>query len=327
MNDFVKKCEKRISEVQELLKQNPEWIKRYADYAQDISVNLEKIKSEKQKINEWAPLYLYMTVGQAKAQMVFSLRYLGQDVAKLKVGKGKITITTKGFDDINKRDFDCGVELDGNEWTSKESASFRRHFAGLPERAENSGKHNEEHRLESLLLTEFSKKSGENKILRNIQPVKFSGSARFQMCTPLSASSIEKVSYSGANGGGIDMLARVGRGVAKLCIMEVKKDNKKPTDAILQGLAYAAFIQELLRSESGGQWWKIFGYSGELPEPLELYVACVMPSIDNNDISFSKEMIKTNNRDSFHLHYIYFQEKNNNLVDVATSLNQYIVSS
>ena len=325
MNDFLNECENKIAKVHKLLKEKPEWIKRFAEYAQSINNNLEKIKSKKQEFHEWAPLYLYMNVSEAKGQMVFSLRYLGQNVATLNVANKKITISTINFENKNKRDFGCNVKLNDSDWRSKEASDFRSHFSRNPIRSGNSHKGNEEHRIESLLLTEFSKKSRKDKMLCNIQPVKLSGIARFQMTTPLTASKIKDIGYSGPYGGGVDILSRIGSGNAtKLCIMEVKDENdskEPPKKAIQQGLAYATFIRELLRSKSGEKWWKIFGFSGKLPDQLELYVACVMPSIDNNDTSF-KDIIITIEQDSFHLHYLYFQEKNNSIVDVVTSVKQ-----
>jgi hypothetical protein len=107
--------------------------------------------------------------------------------------------------------------------------------------------------------------------------------------------------------------------------MELKDENapkEPPAKAILQGLAYATFITELLRSESGQEWWKIFGFSGKLPEQLELCVACVMPSTKNNDIFFANKIIKTA-KDSFHLHYIYFKEEDNKVVNIETSLKEH----
>jgi len=99
-----------------------------------------------------------------------------------------------------------------------------------------------------MLLTEFSKKSGKDKVLCNIQPVKIAGIARFQMPTPLYASDIKNVEFAKWEGGGIDILSRIGTGNAtKLCIMELKDENapkEPPTKAIFQGLAYATFIRE-----------------------------------------------------------------------------------
>jgi hypothetical protein len=330
MSDFDDECGKTILKVQDLLKQNQEWESRYVKYAKAIKANLETIKNNKQKFREWPPLYLYMNVVEAKGQMTFSLRYRGQDVAKLKVGTDKIIISTKGFDDKNKRDFGCDIEIKDSEWKSGKAANFRRYFSEHINRTDKSGKRNEEHRIESLLLTEFSKKKSKDKILCNIQPVKFAGITRFQMPTPLSASDTKQVKYSGSRGGGIDIMTRIGTGNAiKLCIMEVKDENdskEPPAKAIQQGLAYATFMRELLRSDNGEEWWKLFGFSRILPERIELYVACVMPSINNNDTSFADKTINLA-QDSFHLHYIYFQEKNNNVVDIATSFKQCSLKS
>jgi hypothetical protein len=327
MGNFNDACGNIVNEVQNLLykSRNNEWIKRYADYAGFISANLETIKNKKKQFNEWAPLYLYMNIGSAKDRMPFSLRYLGQEVATLKVGQKYITISTKNFDSANERDFNCKVQLHNKEWASGEASNFRRYFSGNPERTDKSRKRNEEHRIESLLLTEFSKTKKKHKFLHNVQPVKFAGVARFQMSTPLKASNIKNVAYSGSNGGGIDILSRIGIGNAtKLCIMEVKDENidkEPPTHAILQALAYATFIRELLRSESGQLWWQIFGFNGELPGQLNIPVVCVMPSTQGNDFSFQDETIAIDN-DLFSLNYLYFTEKNNTIVDGVTSLKQ-----
>ncbi len=183
-----------------------------------------------------------------------------------------------------------------------------------------------------MFLTEFTKKIGINKIICNIQPVKISGIARFQMPTPLYGSNIKNIKYAGYGGGGIDILSRIGKSnTIKLCIMELKDENtvkEPPAKVIHQALAYATFIRELLRSDWGQQWWKIFGFGGKLPQSLELYVTCVMPSRENpadNDRSFADVIVKTNGQDSFHLNYIYFQEKDNKLMGIETSLKQCIV--
>lgn len=49
-----------------------------------------------------------------------------------------------------------------------------------------------------------------------------------------------------------------------------------------------------------------------------------MPSKKNDDTSFANEIIRTT-KDSFHLHYIYFKEEDNKVVDIVTSLKQCIV--
>jgi len=331
VQDFNGDYIKMISRVQRLLVEHTEWFNRYVEYAAKINTNLGAIRKNKLKFHEWAPLYLYMNVAAAKGQGIFSLRYLGQDVAKLKVGIGKITISTKGFDENNKASFGCTIELVDDEWKSDKAASFRRYFSSPDGVVGKLKKRNEEHRIESMFLTEFEKKKSIDKVLCNIQPVKIAGIARFQMPTPLSASDINNIKYVGPAGGGIDIISRIGTGgTTKLCIMELKDENvskEPPAKAILQGLAYAVFIRELLRSKSGEEWWKIFGFSGKLPKPLELYVTCVMPSsVKNNDTSFSNKVITTG-KDTFNLNYIYFDKEDNVVGRIETSLKLCIAKS
>lgn len=324
----IEKCEQIITETQNLLFENQEWVHRYIDYGKAIFDNIERIKDKKRLFNQWAPLYIYMNVLGAKGTMPFSLRYLGQDIATLKVNKNDIIITTKNFAEKNMKYFGCDIDLDGIDWTSKEAAKFRKYFKSNPKRINAAGKNNEEHRIESLLLTEFSKKNSKEKLICNIQPVKIAGISRFQMPTPIAASKVESLKYSGYSGGGIDILARIGTGGGvELSIMEVKDKNtssEPPEKVILQGLSYATFIRELLRSDGGEDWWKIFGFKRRLPDKINFFVTCVMPSIENDDTTFSNFKIKIN-QDTFHLNYMYYIEKNNHITDFSTSLKQCIV--
>ena len=308
-----------VTKAQSLLYENEEWMKRYAEYASSVEKNLNIIKKNKAGFHQWAPLYLYMPVTEAKNKGdLFSLRYLGQDVAKLKVNEDTITISTKNFNTNNRDHFGCDIKLDDAEWKSKEAANFRNRFVKNPERNNGSGKKNEEHRIESLLLTEFSKTNSEEKSIVNIQPVKIGGIARFQMPTPLAGANIKDIRYSGGNGGGIDILARVGKGAStKLCIMEVKDKYESPKKVLQQGVAYATFIRELMRSACGEHWMKIFGFKG-LPKKIELYVACVMPKDVKNDKFEDKTLIIGD--DNLHLRYLYVHEKDNKILGIETSL-------
>jgi hypothetical protein len=323
---FLSECSELVVSATSLLYDRAdEWTSRYSEYARQLLKNKERIQNKKNNFKEWPPVHLYMDISSAKRGMEFSLRYQGQNIAKMKVNaQDEVTIITKKFDETNKRDFGCHIELYNDPWASKKASEFRQHFKGMPVRSHRSRKGNEEHRMESLLLTEFSKAS-QSKLLRNIRPVKIADFARFQMPTPFSASST--LGYSGANGGGIDILSRIGIGAgARLCIMEVKDENtsKEPLHkAVQQGLAYAVFIRELLRSKSGSGWWQIFGFNRRLPEKLELSVVSAMPPKEGDDLSFAGQVIHVpNSEDCIHLHYLSFQEKDNKLLAMASSLPQ-----
>lgn len=334
MSDYVDKCKNVILDVQNLLKEKKEWVERYSNYSELMDANKKIIQDKKKLFNEWAPLHVYMTITGAKGKMDFSLRYRGQEVGNLIVDKqDNVSISTsQTFNKSNKRDFECDIELDKNAWASQKAASFRQHFRNNRPRTTKAKSRNEEHRVESLLLTEFSKKKKENKRLFNIQPIKIANLARFQMPTPLKASKAQKIEYAGCRGGGIDILCRIGTGKGtKLCILEVKDENNSNEThkkTVLQGLAYATFIRELLRSESGEKWWKIFGFNGNLPEKLDLYVASAMPDKNDDETAFAGKSIKIEgSKDVFHLHYLSFKEENNALAYIKTSLKQCIVGT
>ena len=301
------------------LNKNDEWRHRYDEYGKKISANINFIKIVRRSFHEWSPLNIYLNISSAKNAKIsvnFELRYLGQTVADLKANmKVEHKLNTRHYEKTNRRDFDCDICLSNADWQGNDAAKFRSFFKDRKDvRKTKSKRKNDEHRLESQLLTEFSKTT--NKVIRHIKPVKIGG-VRFPMPTPISASNHTTVNYSGKAGGGIDILARTGTGgkATHLCIFELKDENKKsepPRDALKQAVAYATFIRELLRSEVGITWWKLFGFGGKIPETLELYATCVMPSNNGNDYSFRNTEINIGS-DTIKLHYLYFTEENNKI--------------
>ena len=317
-----------IEETRILLDANPEWRSRYAAYAAGISENIELIRSARQKFALTHALSAYINVSNAKnakRTLNFDLRYLGQSVADLMIRDGIIKVDTSRFDTKNERDFGCGTMLSNALWHSSEAERFRSFFHNRsPERLPGSAKKNEEHRLESLLLAEFS--GGKEKALPNIQPVMVAG-LRFPTPTPLSASNHSKVSYASFYGGGIDILARTGKGKhAKLCVIELKDENKDTepvSDVLKQAIKYTVFIRELLRSNTGAAWWRLFGFNATgnnpIPENLVIYTACAMPDKPDADASFAGVEYSIGN-DVIRLHYIYFNEDCNKINNIYSSL-------
>lgn len=312
-----------IEKTRARLRENSEWKERYAGYAEEIRSNLSTIKDMRSTFREWSPLNVYLNITSAKNakhSVGFELRYMGQTVARLtgnKDGTHKLS-TTRELKETNQRDFKCRICLSSADWGGRDARQFRSFFKKGPLRTGAKG--NEEHNLQSMLLTEFS--IAEDKVIRHTRPVTMGG-VRFPMPTPISASDPKNIRYSKHHGGGIDILVRTGTGgkATRLCIMELKDKNEKsepPQKVIQQAIAYATFIRELLRSDAGVDWWKLFGFRGEIPEPLELYAACVMPSNDYNDYSFRNMELKIE-RDIIKLHFLYFRE-NRRIIVSTTSL-------
>jgi hypothetical protein len=308
-NEYVQVVEK----ARLLLKENTEWRDRYAGYANSICRTTRLIEIVRRSFRQWSPLYVYLNTTSAKNvrnSVSFELRYMGQTIAELKGNKEKVhRLNTTRYDQINERDFGCKIRLAGADWRGEDAARFRRFFKDRQgPRAVTVGKGNEEHCLQSLLLTEFSKNKSREKPLVGIQPVTIA-KVRFPMPTPISASNPTAIKYSGTRGGGIDILARTGFGgrATHLCIIELKINSGKSESkaAMKQAIAYATFIRELLRNDAGAAWWRLFGFSGELPNKLELYAACAMPSNERNETSFGRTELRIDG-DTIRLHYLYF---------------------
>ena len=316
-----------IEETQKLLAENVKWRKDYAGYASAILENMQFMIHNRKLIDEPSSLKFYLTTTEAKnrkEEFTIQLRYLGQIVAEMKFQDGSLRLSTKpcekrNYEKSNKEDFDCEISLADCDWLSAEATAFRSYFENRS--AQRNKKKKEEHRIESLLLSEFAKKSTGDKALPFIQPVMLAN-FRFPMPTSIKASKQGEVAYSGPKGGGIDILARTGMGRGKLCIIELKDEysKKEPPKVVLeQAIKYTVFIRELLRSESGANWWRLFGRGGSIPKKLTLFAACAMPYTNDADTSFAG-MEYGIGEDIIKLHYIYFEEANNAITKIHTSL-------
>jgi hypothetical protein len=254
-------------------------------------------------------------------KLLLDVRYRGQSVATLKVNKDIVTISTKKQDDKNLRYFNCNIQLNDIAWQETGASEFRKFFKNRTYSRNDNNKKNEEHNVENLLLSEFSKRNSKNKQITGIQPIKISG-VRFGMPTPISASDHKELTYAKHSGGGIDIFSRTGKGHATyLTVIEVKDENNSkepPKDALKQGIQYAVFIRELLRSNCGKDWYKIFGFTGGIPKHLTIRAVCAMPD-DNPDKSFEKQTYLIGD-DKVECHYIYFKYDGKQLTDFQTSL-------
>jgi len=321
--------EQIVKIVQDVLIQNPEWLKRYPDYVLDEK-GIDTIRKMRKAFRLRAPIYSYLTISKAinadVTTATFDLRYQGQSIADLVVS-AKTSDNNQGYEvtlqisqgkaETNLRDF--GFSLDENSsgkasWNGKPAAKFRAHFNAEPVRTNAGNKKNQEHRVESEILTDMLKsRNVAEKILRDMQPVLLCDE-RFQMPTPLSASGVKKgsIAYSGRQGGGIDILARAGRGATKLCIIEVKDQNEAkepPQAAMKQAIAYTTFIWQLLRAnaELGKKWWNMFGFGRDIPAQLTLLAVVAMPA-KASDKKFPGAEIQLDQNDKIVLHYIDIDE-------------------
>lgn len=324
-----------------ILKEETEWIFRYSKYIDKILGAKELVINSQKLFSIPDPLKLYLPLGRLtkgkQNEIEYDLRYQGQSVGSLivrpKDPKGEQVFLKNNeeshllTEEFLKANCDCKDLL--NWQSSNEAKAFRKFYKNVAAK-DNCGQ--PEHRLESYLLSNYSKKSSDGKELLHIQPIGMLGTtAKFQMPTPFKGSilhnsktDITKDSvYSGYKGGGIDILARTGKGRnTYLSVIELKDENRtneSPQDAIRQAIAYTVFIRELLRSKDAGNldWWHFFGFSGnKIPDKLILRAVIAMPfdgtpkAEDNAKrfmefVNAAKPKIIMNNKDTIELHYIF----------------------
>jgi hypothetical protein len=295
-----------VSDVNGLLASQKEWEERYAAYAKSLSVNENDYRDSRKKFQVNSPLYVYTNITQAKGTCEYDLRFAGQSVATIKVVRGKVFISTKNKDKSNKKFFEFTTPLHNTDWNSPDANKFRKHFKNC----EKNGK-SPEHQVENRLLAEFRKKlRADDKKLCNIQPVTLFGQF-FQMPTPFTASGTE-IKYSKEKGGGIDILSRIKHldNKPNLCVMELKDENKaaeSPAKVMKQAVAYATFIAQLLRSKSGNEWYRLFGFNSNVPENLTIDVAIVMPADTIRNEKFGEELEVCSNT-TLKLYSLYFEK-------------------
>ena len=259
------------NEVRQWLQKDNSWVKRFRDYADKICNMETTIKEIKKSFHKSPNLNLYTCISDIKNKRI-NIRYKGQSVGYIKKDdKLKLQVNK-----TQKKRFNLEEELNC-DWDSPEATKFRKYFS---QDIESKGQ--VEHRFESMLIEEFAKRNSKDKELCYIQPVRIYNELAFQMTTALKATDKEIRMATNARAGGIDILARVKHGTeTNLCVIELKKDvlkDDKGADIVrAQGLAYAVFLRELLRSSCGEEWYKIFGYSGKIPEKLTINICIAMP--------------------------------------------------
>lgn len=325
---------KTIATAEIMLKTDKEWIRRYKGYAEDINNFSSHIKEAKGNFHTWQNLAVYLsvsTVAKARKNKVsFDLRYNGQSAGTILVKDDKVLLAIKTSKNQIYRDYpEILQKLEAPvSWDSKEARSFRAFFKKAPKRKAGN---NLEHDFESQLLAQFSKRKGDGKLMRQIQPVMLSG-FRFQMPTPLGACKAKDgiLKYAASSGRGCDILARQGHGKGTyLTVIELKDEsdkNEPPEKAISQAIAYATFLRVLLRTDQDAisqAWWKLFGFNGRIPAKLKIKVVIAMPVGKCNDTSFAKEeLVFAGSKDSLELHYIYFNVNDRKITSIQeTSLS------
>ncbi|HEY1987483.1 MAG TPA: hypothetical protein VGG85_18860 [Terracidiphilus sp.] len=295
-----------------------------AGWAEKLRDAKNAIQSAKEQFRKWDPLTAYLSYTNAtKSGIDFSLRYLGQQVATLRVKAGGdvfISISPKTAA-VNAKL--CGMKLTGeHSWRGTEAQKFRKHFHSLDHTKFYSSV-KEEHHIESEFLRHMRDPSSKkfNGTLKGIQPVMLGGFP-FQFPVPISGNTgLPKLTN-----GNIDILARRGTGKgAKISVWELKRP-KTTAHAISQAYIYSVTLLKMLRTpQSGDIWYRdIIGFGCKVPAKLKIEsVVAVSIASDQNRKAFEEKMraFKRENflsvgNDTISLHIAYY-EKNPLTVTMA----------
>lgn len=320
----------------ELIRDENDWQKRFGNYINIIEQNKEYIARVEKKISCQYPLRLYLPLSNNNSKVIkkpemicFDLRYKGNKLGTIEANCDEALFhpytDRKGEQIVS--DVEKLQSFDNYKWGDELEGEIRRI---LKEEIETD----EEHQFESCLLNDFANSHYENKVIPYITPVTWTGnrSSFFQMPTTWKGSKISerarteekliqeirKGSFWAVDsmGGGIDILARRIYRPAKpiLSIMELKNPSGSFSEynVILQAIAYAVFIRELIRSKkaNGEKWWKFF-ISGGTSSSTELQLEAVVllaAKKRNKKPDFAESVIKLG-EDKISLHYLYLEQK------------------
>ena len=328
MDNLMKEFEDVIVTIQEELRAHKsEWEGKYVEYLHNSVLNLESIKTKRQKFHKWGPLSIYYTIGRAKDNSsYYDIRYQGQSVGEISVSnKDEVSLhisETQFKNNCNEKYFkgypkEICIPGIYNWKTSKEAKAFRSFFKIDPGK-----KGHPEHRCENLLLRELSKSDGKDKSLLGIQPVTITKDLFFQMPTPISASG-DKPYYSGGKGG-IDILARRS---GKLVVFELKdqysSNHETPTKVIRQAIAYATFLVELCKTSACDDFWKLCGFNNTNHgnETINVSVLLPDPGKEEKELSFAnQELYVPGSKMKIKLHYTFFKIDDENAFITRTTL-------
>lgn len=238
-----------------------------ARWVESLTSALPRIRAASRRFNEWKPLRFYLSVTNAlKPQVEFSLRFRGQEVATLTVPANDPHLTfSADHQERNQRYFGVATPAGTVSWVGPEAAKFRRAFKTL---ASNGGGrvHSPEHEIESRILQHME--GGPSRFagtLDRIQPVGLGGFP-FQCPVPISASG----GKPRAERGNLDIVARRRWGARTILSIWELKAPHKITGAVEQVYTYAIVLALMLRGPNGDLWYRLFGFSGDLPRDLTL---------------------------------------------------------
>lgn len=286
-----KKMKEIIEQTQKICEENKDWKVQYANMANAMLENQELIKKFYREIKDYEHLQFYLTGVSTTQPTIYtiSVKYFGQPVADITILNDEIHISTEKYNETNKKDLGCDIQLNG-EWKTVHALKFLNYFEGdITTKTKDSGKS----KIESLLLGEFSKTVAADKLMTGIQPIKFQR-LFFPMPTLNSNINIVRTKI---------------RRITIINPLDPANENETAEDLLLQATAQAVFLINLLHSESGDLWYKIMGFKGQIPSTITIKVCSALPNkLESKEKTFEPFQLKCGN-DNIEFHWLYYRRR------------------
>lgn len=243
-----KSLETTIEQAQKTIEQSKDWNKTYEEQAKILTEKKSLLDQFYKEVKQFEGIQFYLTEVHPTQDNIFTVqaRYQGQPIATIKIAEDKNTVTTTTYDESNKKNYNCDIQLKDNDLRTKETMQFLTFFN---KEMKPKGKINEQSHTQAMLLAEFAKTSSYDKLLTGIQPIKYSN---IFYPIPIVLNTQEEHGY-------IDILTRTK--IRKLTIIEPMREDQTPEMVLANGTSKAIFLLNLLHTEQGQQWYKILRIS------------------------------------------------------------------
>lgn len=238
----------------------------------------DKILEASKLVNEAKPLRFYLNateIGSGDNVIIFSLRYRGQEVAKVKITIAKkeaMLVIKDHHEKTNMDDFHIDTpRTKGIPWDK--AGDFRAKFRKLNNKAQSLKRECE---IESWILEELEGRVGATKFNGTLRNVRHAGPTKheYPIQYPLPLSAHTGTPTDGR--GNVDILVRHN---GRLSIWEIKRPGTTENtvrSAVRQAYIYAVTVAKMLRSPSGPKWFKIWGFTRQIPSKLKIEAVVVM---------------------------------------------------
>ncbi len=303
-----KLLEETITQAQKIIEQSKDWKQTYEEQAKTLTENKPLLDQFYKEVKEFERIQFYLVEVNPTLPNIFTVqaRYQGQPIATIKIAEDKTTVTTETHDERNKKTYNCDMQLKDNDLKKVETMRFLNFFN---KEITPKGKIDENLHTQAMLLAEFAKTSSATKLLTGIQPIRYSN---LYYPIPIKLNPKEETGY-------IDILTRTK--VRKLTIIEPITETQTPETVLANATSKAIFLLNLLHSEQGQQWYKIFGFHGRVTPHLTIKICLAVPK---NLKSKAKEFEPFELRagaDSIEYHYMTYDTNGAEITSIKTTLN------